>query len=113
LAHFVIEAVDRVSLDVFKINHWGVGHPRYPPLDDANAANIGTPSEQPVFRKTTLGCVFYTRALSGPSLGRVYRIYCELELNLHIKPRNRLTRDTLDVLAVPALRLQRGARLSF
>jgi putative transposase len=33
---------------------------------------------------------------------RVYRIYCELELNLRIKPRKRLRRDKPDVLAVPA-----------
>jgi len=32
---------------------------------------------------------------------RVYRIYCELELNLRIKPRRRLKRDKPDALAVP------------
>jgi putative transposase len=32
---------------------------------------------------------------------RVYRIYCQLELNLRIKPRKRLKRDKPDVLAVP------------
>jgi len=32
---------------------------------------------------------------------RVYRIYCELELNLRIKPRIRLKRDKPDALAVP------------
>ncbi len=32
---------------------------------------------------------------------RVYRIYCELELNLRIKPRRRLKRDKPDPLAVP------------
>lgn len=32
---------------------------------------------------------------------RVYRIYCELELNLRIKPRKRLKREKPDVLAVP------------
>jgi len=32
---------------------------------------------------------------------RVYRIYCELELNLRIKPRKRLKRDKPDALAVP------------
>ena len=31
----------------------------------------------------------------------VYRIYCELELNLRIKPRKRLKRDKPDALAVP------------
>ncbi len=29
------------------------------------------------------------------------RIYCELELNLRIKPRKRLKRDKPDALAVP------------
>ena len=32
---------------------------------------------------------------------RVYRIYCELELNLRIKPRRRLKRDKPDPLVVP------------
>ena len=32
---------------------------------------------------------------------RVYRIYCQLELNLRIKPRKRLKREKPDVLAVP------------
>jgi hypothetical protein len=32
---------------------------------------------------------------------RVYRLYCELELNLRIKPRKRLKREKPDVLAVP------------
>ncbi|MBD8696626.1 hypothetical protein IFT58_10620 [Stenotrophomonas sp. CFBP 13718] len=31
----------------------------------------------------------------------VYRIYCELELNLRIKPRKRIIRETLEPLAVP------------
>jgi len=32
---------------------------------------------------------------------RVYRIYCELELNLRIKPKKRLKRDKPEPLAVP------------
>src|SRR5690554_8212784 len=32
---------------------------------------------------------------------RVYRIYCELELNLRIQPRKRIKRDNHDVLRVP------------
>jgi putative transposase len=32
---------------------------------------------------------------------RVYRIYCELELNLRIKPRRRIKRDRPDALCVP------------
>jgi putative transposase len=33
---------------------------------------------------------------------RVYRIYCELKLNLRIRPRQRLKRDKPDALAVPS-----------
>ena len=32
---------------------------------------------------------------------RVYRIYCELELNLRIKPKKRLKRDKPEPLVVP------------
>ncbi|MFT0214135.1 DDE-type integrase/transposase/recombinase, partial [Pseudomonas sp. F1_0610] len=32
---------------------------------------------------------------------RVYRIYCELELNLRIKPRERIKRNKPDALSVP------------
>jgi putative transposase len=32
---------------------------------------------------------------------RVYRIYCELELNLRIKPKKRLKRDKPEPVAVP------------
>jgi hypothetical protein len=32
---------------------------------------------------------------------RVYRIYCELELNLRIKPRRRIKRDKPEALSVP------------
>ena len=55
--------------------------------------------------------VVQTIIVSGPLSGgqirwvvnhkRVYRIYCELELNLRIKPRKRLKREKPDVLAVP------------
>mgnify|MGYP000110801220 FL=1 len=40
---------------------------------------------------------------AGPSVEpqSVYRIYCEQELNLRIKPRKRLKRDKPDALAVP------------
>ena len=31
----------------------------------------------------------------------MYRIYCELELNLRIRPKKRLKRDNPDALAVP------------
>ncbi|WIY24386.1 IS3 family transposase [Parasedimentitalea psychrophila] len=48
-------------------------------------------------------CFLHLRNVQGHSWNhkRVYRIYCELELNLRIKPRKRLKRDKPDALAVP------------
>ena len=48
-------------------------------------------------------CYLHLRNVQGRLWNhkRVYRIYCELELNLRIKPRKRLKRDKPDVLAVP------------
>ena len=48
-------------------------------------------------------CFLHLRNVQGHpwNYKRVYRIYCELELNLWIKPRKRLTRDKPDALAVP------------
>lgn len=48
-------------------------------------------------------CFLYLRNVRGFKWNhkRVYRIYCELELNLRIKPRKRLKRDKPGALAVP------------
>ena len=48
-------------------------------------------------------CFLYQRNVKGFSWNhkRVYRIYCEMELNLRIKPRRRLKGDKPDALAVP------------
>ena len=48
-------------------------------------------------------CFLHLRKLKGHPWNhkRVYRIYCELGLNLRIKPRKRLKRDKPDSLAVP------------
>ena len=48
-------------------------------------------------------CFLYLRNVRGHRWNhkRVYRIYCELELNLRIKPRKRLKRDKPDALTVP------------
>lgn len=48
-------------------------------------------------------CFLYLRNIKGFAWNhkRVYRIYCELELNLRIKPRRRLKRDKPEALAVP------------
>lgn len=47
-------------------------------------------------------CFLYLRGVQGHgwNLKRVYRIYCELELNLQIEPRKRLKREKPDALAV-------------
>ncbi len=49
-------------------------------------------------------CFDYLRNVKGFPWNhkRVYRIYRELELNLRIKPKNRLIREKLDALAEPA-----------
>jgi putative transposase len=48
-------------------------------------------------------CFLHLRNVKGHPWNhkRVYRIYCQLELNLRIKPRKRLKREKPDVLAVP------------
>ena len=48
-------------------------------------------------------CFLHLRNVKGFGWNhkRVYRIYCELELNLRIKPRKRLKRDKPEPLAVP------------
>ena len=48
-------------------------------------------------------CFLYLRNVRGHVWNhkRVRRIYCELELNLRIKPRRRIKRDKPDMLAVP------------
>ena len=56
--------------------------------------------------RKTLGfglCFVYLRNVQGHvwNQKRVYRISCELELNLRIKPRKRLKRDEPEALAVP------------
>ena len=48
-------------------------------------------------------CFLYLRNVKGFGWNHkpVYRIYCELELNLRIRPKKRLKRDRPDALAVP------------
>ena len=48
-------------------------------------------------------CFLYLRNVKGYPWNhkRVYRIYCELELNLRIKPRKRIIREKPEPLAVP------------
>ena len=48
-------------------------------------------------------CFLYLRNVKGHGWNhkRVYRIYCELALNMRIKPRRRLKRERPETLAVP------------
>lgn len=48
-------------------------------------------------------CFLYLRNVKGHPWNhkRVYRIYRELELNIRIKPKKRITRDKPDALAIP------------
>ena len=48
-------------------------------------------------------CFLYLRNVKGYPWNhkRVYRVYCELELNLRIKPRKRIVREKPEPLAVP------------
>ena len=48
-------------------------------------------------------CFLYLRNVRGHCWNhkRVYRIYCELELNMRIKPKKRLKRETPEALSVP------------
>lgn len=48
-------------------------------------------------------CFLYLRNVQGYGWNhkRVYRVYCELELNLRIKPKKRLKRDKPEPLVVP------------
>jgi putative transposase len=74
-------------------------------LSDENEA-IADWLERLAANKRTWGfglCFLYLRNVQGYGWNhkRVYRIYCELELNLRIKPRKRLKRDRPEPLAVP------------
>ena len=60
-------------------------------------------------------CFLHLRNVKGHPWNhkRVCRIYCQLELNLRIKPRKRLKREKPDVLAVPdALNVTWSMRLA-
>ena len=80
---------------------------RYSPtLNDENE-EIADWLERLTTSKRTWGfglCFLYLRNVQGYSWNhkRVYRIYCELALNLRIKPKKRLKRDKPEPLAVPA-----------
>ena len=79
---------------------------RYSPVLSDETEEIADWLERLSENKRTWGfglCFLYLRNVQGYGWNhkRVYRIYCELELNLRIKPKKRLKRDKPEPLAVP------------
>ena len=79
---------------------------RYSPVLSDENEEIAAWLERLTENKRTWGfglCFLYLRNLQGYGWNhkRVYRIDCELELNLRIKPKKRLKRDKPEPLAVP------------
>ena len=79
---------------------------RYSPILSDENDEIADWLERLTENKRTWGfglCFLYLRNVQGYGWNhkRVYRIYCELELNLRIKPKKRLKRDKPEPLAVP------------
>lgn len=79
---------------------------RYSPVLSDENEEIADWLERLTESKRTWGfglCFLYLRNVQGYGWNhkRVYRIYCELELNLRIKPKKRLKRDKPEPLAVP------------
>jgi putative transposase len=71
---------------------------RYSPVLSGENEEIADWLERLTENKRTWGfglCFLYLRNVQGYGWNhkRVYRIYCELELNLRIKPKKRLKRD--------------------
>jgi len=71
---------------------------RYSPTLSSENEEIADWLERLIANKSTWGfglCFLYLRNVQGYGWNhkRVYRIYCELELNLRIKPKKRLKRD--------------------
>jgi len=79
---------------------------RYSPMLSNENEEIADWLEHLTANKRSWGfglCFLYLRNVQGYGWNhkRVYRIYCELELNLRIKPKKRLKRDKPEPLAVP------------
>ena len=79
---------------------------RYSPVMSDENKEIADWLERLTANKRNWGfglCFLYLRNVQGYGWNhkRVYRIYCELELNLRIKPKKRLKRDKPEPLAVP------------
>ena len=79
---------------------------RYSPVLSDENEEIANWLERLTANKRSWGfglCFLYLRNVQGYGWNhkRVYRIYCELELNLRIKPKKRLKRNKPEPLAVP------------
>ena len=79
---------------------------RYSPILSDENEEIADWLERLTANKRSWGfglCFLYLRNVQGYGWNhkRVYRIYCEMELNLRIKPKKRLKRDKPEPLAVP------------
>ncbi len=79
---------------------------RYSPVLSDENEEIADWLERLTANKRSWGfglCFLYLRNVQGYGWNhkRVYRIYCQLELNLRIKPKKRLKRDKPEPLAVP------------
>ena len=79
---------------------------RYSPVLSDENEEIADWLERLTTNKRSWGfglCFLYLRNVQGYGWNhkRVYRIYCELELNLRIKPKKRLKRDKPEPLVVP------------
>lgn len=79
---------------------------RYSPVLSDENEEIADWLERLTTNKRSWGfglCFLYLRNVQGYGWNhkRVYRIYCELALNLRIKPKKRLKRDKPEPLAVP------------
>jgi putative transposase len=79
---------------------------RYSPILSDENEEIANWLERLTANKRNWGfdlCFLYLLNVQGYGWNhkRIYRIYCELELNLRIKPKKRLKRDKPEPLAVP------------
>ena len=79
---------------------------RYSPVLNDENEEIADWLERLTTNKRSWGfglCFLYLRNVQGYGWNhkRIYRVYCELALNLRIKPRKRLKRDKPEPLAVP------------
>ena len=93
----------RQACEAFCVSQCSFRYERKLSDDNARIANLllGLSQSQ---RNWGFGlCFLYLRNVKGYGWNhkRVYRIYCELELNLRIKPKKRIKRDVPEALSVP------------